>query len=305
MYSWLASVVHPDGEIPLFGDSALNAALKLPQLKGYIGNLCGPFIITNEILKSGALESSGYFTFEAAEQFLIIDGGELGVVYQPGHSHCDLLSYEYSYLDCRFIVDTGIGNYQVSELRQKARSIYAHNTVVVNNMDQAEIWHAFRMARRIKPEKIDYFANPEEIRFEGYYINELINKKSYMHKRIVILRNRRFFYIEDHIEAGLIKSVESLVHIHPAANIKVNDNLITISRDDRIIVLLYKSLETKIEIREWFYVPEFGRVFKSKVVAFLPKVENNPILSYIICPLSHVEQAREYYYEKTTNDEPI
>jgi len=292
MLKWMQNMLHPDNEIALFGDAALNATLRYDQLSYYYRILLGKEDKEEVSDLFIPLTASGYFAFRSEEQFLVIDCGMLGPGYQPGHAHCDLLSYEYSYAGCRFIVDSGIGNYLPSQLRKKARGIYAHNTVVVNKLDQAELWQAFRMGKRIKSIDFKYDESDDEIHCVGSYNNNLTTSENYRHKRMLTFINKSFFYFEDVIEVKRIKSLESLIHIHPECVIKLDGNTVFISRDSKQIVLLYDLTSAQIEVRDWFYVPEFGKVIDTKVIVLKPNIENQVRLSYIICPLVYLEQCR-------------
>jgi uncharacterized heparinase superfamily protein len=154
MLIWLDKVIQPDLDIPLFGDSAFAIAIKLDRLMDYYQKICNEGFKSDTKSDMESLDSTGYYIFRSSDQYLIVDGGKLGAEYQPGHAHCDLFSFEYSYRGKRFIVDSGPGEYLNTDLRQKARSIYSHNCVVVNRLEQAEIWQTFRMGRRIKPEQV-------------------------------------------------------------------------------------------------------------------------------------------------------
>ena len=50
------------------------------------------------------------------------------------------------------IVDTGISTYETGDQRKFERSTSAHNTVVVNNQEQSQVWGSFRVAKRAKVE---------------------------------------------------------------------------------------------------------------------------------------------------------
>ena len=47
-------------------------------------------------------------------------------------------------------VDTGVSTYEKNEKRQTERQTSAHNTVVINNEDQSQVWGGFRVAKRAR-----------------------------------------------------------------------------------------------------------------------------------------------------------
>ncbi len=82
---------------------------------------------------------------------MVIDCGAIGPDYQPGHAHCDTLSYELAIDGRRVIVDSGVHDYEPTQHRAYARSTPAHNTVVIDGQEQSEMWGVFRVARRARP----------------------------------------------------------------------------------------------------------------------------------------------------------
>ncbi len=144
MRRWLANVLHPDGELPLFNDSAL----------GIAGDPAD-FVRNAPTNQDGltALDESGYFVFRDAvkKHFLMFDCGPMGPDQRTGHGHCDALSFELSVAGKRMIVDAGVSDYYGDiQWRNYYRGTRAHNTVVVDGAEQSEIWDRFRVARRAR-----------------------------------------------------------------------------------------------------------------------------------------------------------
>jgi uncharacterized heparinase superfamily protein len=75
----------------------------------------------------------------------------VGPDYQPGHTHCDTLSYELCVAGQRVVVDAGTHSYGLDEWRDLARRTSSHNTVQLDGCEQSEIWGAFRVGRRARP----------------------------------------------------------------------------------------------------------------------------------------------------------
>ena len=100
--------------------------------------------------RSGFFPKAGTRVLRApgSESCLIFDCGPLGPDYQPGHGHCDVLSYELSLHGQRVVVDTGVSTYEPCAERLYERSTAAHNTLRVDGEEQAEVWASFRVGRR-------------------------------------------------------------------------------------------------------------------------------------------------------------
>ena len=130
--------------VPLFNDSGNNVAKNLQALvmagKEYFG--------IRPVYKS-KFENSGFYLFKKDDWKLIVDAGQPGPSYIPGHAHCDAGSFELFKAGKPVIVNCGTYAYQCKE-RSFFRSTAAHNTVMVNDTEQSQCWGAFRMARRGK-----------------------------------------------------------------------------------------------------------------------------------------------------------
>lgn len=294
MLRWLEHMVHPDSEIALFGDSAFGIAPSLTQLKDYFTEIQQIETESYSSVSFNSLENSGYFIFKNNMHYLVLDGGELGVRYQPGHVHCDLFSYEYSFESIRFFVDAGVGSYQKTDLRNKARSVYSHNTVVVNGKEQAELWKIHRVGRWVKLLSAKKEKNKSGISFVGQYENSIYPNEVYQHLRRVIFVNNRFFSIEDQIRGKSIYSIESLIHFHPQCKFEQDANIIQLNIMDKSVCILWDDKKMFSEIKEWFYIPEFGKLVKSNRLVLKPGVDNNGKLCYVITPLGYINEAREY-----------
>ena len=152
MLDYLVAATHPDGEIALFNDAALNVALLPRELCDY-GRRLGFEVLTE--LRDGSdlrrFPDSGLVRIEKGPWTLLADTGPIGPDYIPGHAHADSLTFELSVGHQRLIVDTGTGVYSPGTERSYQRSTAAHNTVRVDGVDSSEVWDSFRVARRAKP----------------------------------------------------------------------------------------------------------------------------------------------------------
>ncbi|NOG43624.1 MAG: alginate lyase family protein [Calditrichaeota bacterium] len=290
MMVWQNRILQPDGEVPLLGDSAFQIALKSQSLQQYYDLVVKKKWGSGKQNQVSSLTNSGYHVFRSDDQYLVFDTGELGVSYQPGHAHCDILSFEYSYKTERFFVDTGVGNYLENEVRLKARSIYAHNTAVVNEMDQAQLWKAFRMAKRVS----DISSNKDENWVEGSYENKIDRGRKYHHSRKIELIDHKFFALQDTISSARLTSLEFLFHLAPGSKIDIENNQAKITIGNKTIVLIWES-KLNPQLKDWFYTPEFGKIIPTKMLSFVPKVIKEGTYSFIISPFGNQKEANDYF----------
>lgn len=139
--------------VPLFNDGGNNVAKSLDAL-----------LITAEEefgLRphfKGRLESSGFYIFEknidGHAWKLVVDAGQPGPKYIPGHAHCDAMSFEVFCDGKPVVVNCGTYAYQCKE-RSFFRSTAAHNTVMVEGTEQSQCWGTFRLAKRSKVRILD------------------------------------------------------------------------------------------------------------------------------------------------------
>lgn len=128
--------------IPLFNDCGNNIA---KSLASFVEICKKEFEITPHFKSS--LKKSGFYIYKWKNWKMIVDAGQVGPSYIPGHSHCDAMSFELFKDGKPVITNCGTYGYQCKE-RQFFRSTAAHNTVMVNGVEQSQCWGAFRVAKR-------------------------------------------------------------------------------------------------------------------------------------------------------------
>lgn len=94
------------------------------------------------------LHQSGYRRYNINDMELLVDVGNISPSYQPGHTHSDMLQVCLHIQQQPILVDTGTGTYQNNTTRKSERSTAAHNTVVVENHNQFQVWGSFRIGKR-------------------------------------------------------------------------------------------------------------------------------------------------------------
>ncbi len=145
MIDFVAAILHPDGEIPLFGDSGFGESPDIRLLQE-LANVAG----VEWAAPPQGTNPGPYWVLRRGDSALIFDAGPVGPRELPAHSHCDLLGLEASIDGRRWFVDSGNFNYDSDSMRQYCRSSVAHNVVVVDDREQCDIWSKFRMGFRGK-----------------------------------------------------------------------------------------------------------------------------------------------------------
>ena len=93
---------------------------------------------------------SGYRKFRKPKYEILVDVGQLGPDYIPGHAHADIFNFVLYVDGLPFIVDQGTSTYENNSRRHFERSTSAHNTVSIADTNQSEMWGAFRVGRRAR-----------------------------------------------------------------------------------------------------------------------------------------------------------
>lgn len=145
MLAWLNDITFSNNNIPLFNDSTTGIAPTTQQLNKYSSEL-------NIVIKADnfQLSSSGYRSFKTSNYECIVDIGEIGPSYQPGHAHADTFNFVLNILDKPFIIDIGTSTYEANEVRLFERGTSTHNTVTVLDKNSSQVWSSFRVGQRAK-----------------------------------------------------------------------------------------------------------------------------------------------------------
>lgn len=179
-----------------------------------------------------AFKESGYRKLTNSFFEMLIDAGNIIPSYQPGHSHSDMLSFTLNYNGNPVFIDTGSSTYQNNARRHYERSTIAHNTVVVNNINQSEMWGSFRVAKRAKINTSHEGKDFIKVFHDGYYKNFGV-----IHSRQFSLSNSTSLNITDEILSKKNINITTVAHFHLDASIsieEVNGNNIQLSNGLRV-----------------------------------------------------------------------
>ncbi len=162
--------------VPLFNDGGNNVAksldmlLKTAEKLGYKPEF------------RGQLRASGFYIFQNTVDGhtwkMVVDAGQPGPKYIPGHAHCDAMSFELFCDGKPVVVNCGTYAYQCKE-RSFFRSTAAHSTVMIEGTEQSQCWGAFRLANRSNTKVLDVTDNSITM--------EMTDQKGQKVKRTVVL----------------------------------------------------------------------------------------------------------------------
>lgn len=235
---WLANLTHPDGKIAQFNDSVMQPGLLLP-------------LGVSEKSSSYLLEDSGFFVRRNQDSYFVMSCKGPSPEHQPGHSHCDILSYELSLHAQRCIIDTGCGSYQNQQIRQHCRRTSSHNTSLIELSEQSDIWGAFRIGHRAKV-ILRSFDSQNQI-----LVVEMIDQYDQRFRREVVFAGSSIRIRDRMYDRRITGTFCSLLHLHP-------DCLIMPETEPGVIKLSCKEVEfsvnTSVKVRSEMHMcyPDFG-----------------------------------------------
>ena len=277
------AILFPDQKIPLFNDSAFGISPSLSELDSYYQRICGKFdSLEKRFDQLIDLKSSGFFGYRSGRDMFVIDAGDIGPSYQPGHTHCDMLSYELMLAGRRVVVDSGVFEYEPGLMRQYVRSTRAHNSVSVDEKEQSEVWGEFRVARRAKilnaciemsttkksnilPPSFISKKNNSNVCFKGEYAGFHSVKRRIRHQRVVVIELNdtagiRALNIIDTINGCGVHKVESFIHLHPDIKmVNQSDAQFNLIGMNCLRMQLLISENASCFFERSYYCPEFGK----------------------------------------------
>ncbi len=259
MLNFLAAILHPDGEIPLFGDSGFYEAPSVKTLRA-VADLAGfdwPQVQHEN-------RTIGHYTIfesfsDSEHEFSILDHGPVAADELPAHGHCDLTNFELSIGNNRWIVDSGNFNYEDDSMRAYCRSSLAHNVVTISQQNQCDVWSKFRMGYRgnITETRQGSSHNFHWVQTEH---NAYQNRQGGRSVRVFAYDGRSTWICIDVVDPNSVGPVIGHLHIGatvqltPSNNDKFNFDL---SDDQFQRKLLFLSAET-VDVAHSWYCPAFG-----------------------------------------------
>jgi uncharacterized heparinase superfamily protein len=217
MRRWLGLMSHPDGEIALFNDAAFGIAPNPAALDAYARRLgLGEVSVPSRAVEH--LADSGYVRLQLGPAVALLDVGEIGPDYLPGHAHADTLSFELSVHGRRLIVDSGTSCYGSGPERLRQRGTAAHNTLVIRGADSSEVWGGFRVARRAYPLGLEIDEGRDGVRVTCAHDGYRRLAGAPVHRRIWVL-GADGLSIVDRVE-GRCGEAAARLYLHPAVRVR-------------------------------------------------------------------------------------
>ena len=277
MLRFLADIVHPDGTLPRFNDSAEGVASRLDQLQRYAERL--DIAVSLEPEHSSLLEKPdfGLCILSRGSWRCILDSGAIGPDYQPGHAHCDTLSYELT-LDGRLVaVNAGTYAYAGPQ-RNRFRSTCSHNTLEIDGQEQHELWATFRVARRGYPQRIRLWSEDDQVCFSGEHTGYRRLPGRPIHRRHLRLSTTALD-VQDSVLSKTRHRLHSRIHLHPDVRVQ-NWNHTQAELEIQGGRLRLRVDQGRLSVEDYEFSREFGLREPAKVLVIDNASGLEPNLSY-------------------------
>lgn len=322
MADFLDGLRHPDGEIPLFADSAFGIARRPDDLLAAAERVLGirerwrdvrpgPYCVllglaeaedqdTSHAPPTGARSwsATGYVALPGAfpGDQLIIDAKPIGPPHLPAHGHCSLFSYELSLEGKRIIVDSGVEEYQAGAWRNYWRSTRAHNTVTVDGAEQAEIWASFRAGQRTRLLESVLIRNKSSVLFAGRHGGFVGQREPTPHRRIIATLRGGYWLVLDEVGGNGRHRVESFLHFAPKTECRIGEAYTEAKfKTTRVRIYPYPQtggagamriscVQGQTDPIQGWYAPEFGVRQQNPVLCFCYEAMLPVRFGYLIAP---------------------
>lgn len=251
--NWLHHMSYSSGDLAHFNDCANDIASTLRELKD-LGQKVGLNWTLNSDIKFNYFKDSGFVVFKNETVHLIADIGNIGPDYLPGHAHADSLSFELAIKGQRVIVNSGTGEYGLSQERLRQRSTSAHSTIELDGKSSSEVWSGFRVAERAKIIEVEIINDDSQLKFAAVHDGYKRITSNPLHKR---KWNVKEFCLEIEDEVtGSQNCVNLRYYIHPDVHIELLVDGILLSTNGEPLAKI--RTDQKVKVIETTYHDQFG-----------------------------------------------
>ena len=257
--NWLHYMSYSSGELAHFNDCANDIAPTLSELKD-LGQKVGLKGALNSEIKYNYFKDSGFVVFKNETVHLIADIGDIGPDYLPGHAHADSLCFELAIKGKRVIVNSGTGEYGLSEERLRQRSTSAHSTIELDGKSSSEVWSGFRVAQRARIAEVEIIEEDKKLEFAAVHDGYTRIASKPIHKRQWSLNDGCLEIIDEVSGSG--NSVLLRYFLHPDIQVEIHDDGILFKNSSEKLAKF--NTEKIVQVIDTTYHDKFGVSKKNK-----------------------------------------
>jgi heparinase II/III-like protein len=171
--------------------------------------------------QSTLFRQGGYVFLEArtadrGARQLVFDVGNLGYLPNAAHEHADALSILVRVNETLVIADPGTGTYTASPtIRNGFRSTASHNTITIDDLDQADTFGTFKWLNMTRTEVIDWEPGAELDYVRAAHAGYERLRMPVRHTRAVLFVRPEYWIVVDRIDGRGEHRVRSRFHFPP------------------------------------------------------------------------------------------
>lgn len=221
--------------------------------------------------ESKLFRNSGFAVMQSKEAHIVIDCGELGKRGWGGHGHNDTFSFELFVNGATFITDSGTYCYTSDKvLRNRFRSVRAHNTVMIDETELAEFAGDFKVKKDLtRPRISNWESNEKEDALEAEHFAYRALPEPVSHKRrFHFFKQERKLIVGDFLSAIGEHKAEWNLHFAPEIELEqIGSNRIVAAHENGAkMVIDFDASGKDIIISDDLISKRYGRSEKAKTL---------------------------------------
>jgi uncharacterized heparinase superfamily protein len=246
----LCDLTHPDGQPIQFGDTGLSMCVSPETALTAYATL---FDHRPAPQSDMAYEASRFYGRRTNRSAVFFKLGPLGPDDLMAHAHGDWGSFEWSLAGERVIVDQGVFEYVAGEKRRRSKSTQSHNTMTINQAEQADFFGAFRCGQR--PTSFEVLRDVQLDRLTLDAKMKSVGDAQWIRRRVQI--EGEMITLED--EAPNARDmIHSRLLFHPDVTpIQIDNTSLELNRQDQIIARI-RVFDADIQIEPAVWWPNMG-----------------------------------------------
>ncbi len=265
MYKFFISIRYAEKNYPLFNDSNFTMTERIIDIDLKASKALSNYSVFKDVKTLNS--SSGYLVHKNKDLTLAMDLGDLGPNYLLAHAHNDIFNFEFMYSGEKFVVDTGVYEYNYSDNRIYSKSTSAHNTIKVSNFEQSDVWGSFRIAYRPRKIKHKVKLNDNVTSYSGSYKY----KNEYIHDRTFFITKKNTIIISDIMNSKQGFIYKSFLNLSPKILLTDKNTHLELKNEKSSLRLHtfidYQFVKTNnLKVNETKYFPEFGTEINRKSI---------------------------------------
>jgi hypothetical protein len=300
MINFSKALQREDGTVPLTGDSALDDTyirFDLAQLEKTDMNY---WLLP--MVQSGAPESyrknnllainypcAGYAFIEdkayGRDIHIMFDYGDFSKNKVSDHAHCDALSFEVYAAGKRLFIDPGVYFPGVNKLYwfNYFRSTSAHNTVMIDNLEQSQLWRASDVKKTARVNLLSFTPSAHAVTIKALCVPYWSKTKGISHLREFTYYSDKKIVINDYITGSGRHTLKWFFHLAP--------DIALVERDDGGFEGLSKATEYL------FSLTCYGR---ERLQSHIAIGQHNPLLGWVSYNCSEVVPSSAIQFQVDT-----